>query len=266
MPKEGFIERALYMNSARKSAVQSDPINPFMIETVHNLRRHQDLVSNAVARSLQNPATPSPYEAKTIARGVAVNVRILPTEVLSPSWFNRRGLISMVGELSSSAMWNDILQKMPRTKKEEQQIQENNIDLELAALNIAINNSGFVTSAVTLGLLGAAMGSRVKYSGRHIFNLFNKDFATTIGNRYQTRAGSVDEFMERVSELIPNPDTHDSVNGNTLYHELVKHNTFEGTRRTCPARYLTLLSLQQWGRILDTDAAYRQRFMEAVSK
>ncbi len=266
MPKETIIDRLIARKMRKVAESGPDKRFEFAKRSILQLRSNPTVLTEGVEATLQYPVTsPSDEVWKTLV-GATLNMRIMASELLTPRWMSKKGLVTAVGELSSSALWEKVLQNLPRTEEDTAAIGGEEINVGEVAKMISLNDSTFITSAIVLGLLAAADGKMVKYIPRSSIHLLNTDFARAIGERYSSRAGSYEEFDERLQELVPNPDTSDSFGGNTLFHELSQHQAFTGPRgRKCPSRYITLLTLQQWGRQLDT-AIYKERFKQTITR
>lgn len=194
----------------------------------------------------------------------------------APSWMSPIGVFSLASELSSESLWESLLSKAdPGIAQGVAQ----ELYFDPPGRTLARNNAKFITSAITLGLLGAAIGTTVnECSQPNDSSPLNTAFASEIGQRYQTPATDIDEYVQRVLELIPNPDVTKADGEGTLLQYLIKNNAFERPRKPferprfeepkndnrCPAIYLTRLLLEQWGRQLHTDDVYRERFRTTV--
>ncbi len=272
MPKESFGKQvliALARDPARSSPVMSDyPTKEGIIGFVREVQKDGTNIQSTVANVLADEIATSPTTRRRIKLGVARNIRLLPTALAMPSWMQRSGLIQMTSELTSPSVWENLIPGSSLAKKiDEGTERKDDTRTEDIARQISESNAGFATSALTLGLLAAAIGPSVKYTFRNRYIAPIKgDFVVSIGNRYPGRAKTPDEFIERVRELIPNPDTEDPRAEGTLIHALIAHEVFGSSKRRCPAIPFVRSMLEQWGRQLDTDEAYRERLKQTLTK
>lgn len=189
---------------------------------------------------------------------------VLPLAV--PNWMNHRGLYNVANEISSTGLWEYLLETVPEDTLAK-------VGKELIykpyAETFAVNNARFMTTAIVLGLAASACGTRIAECINPVKGAtpINTKFALHIGERFPDAPGDIDEFMSRVKTLIPNPDETQADAAGTLIHELVQNDTFVGTKsgKHCPAVKLTGMLFEQWGRHLHTDKVYQEHFKKEVS-
>lgn len=234
---------------------------------IHSLHGDPAKVTSTVRQILSHQIAPPPREASfQVFNKMTFTIDYDGIGKAVPPWMNRLGVLSLASELSSQSVWKSLLEKTsPDIQQDIAQEHDDGVyDLERI---LALKNANFVTAGITLGLLGAAVGTAID----RCFLLqdqspLNTTFASEIGRKYPTPAADIDEYMQRVLELVPNPDTTKPDSEGTLLHYLINNDAFKAPRsdNKCPAIYLTRLFFEQWGRQLHTDEEYRERFETTI--
>lgn len=234
---------------------------------IQSFRRTPESVTSTLKKVLKEelPRT-DPIDAAVIFDKMEQNLNNQEIEKAIPPWMSREGVFSIASELSSESFWELLLQEADLDTSRNV---GRETSLAYPGRKIATNNALFVTSAIVLGLLGAAVGTAVDHCS-HPSNVskLKTAYASEIGERYPEPPADTDEYMQRVLELVPNPDAVKPNGKESLFHYLVKHDAFEGprTKKDCPAVFFTRLLLDQWGRQLHTDEVYRERFKKTITK
>jgi hypothetical protein len=230
---------------------------------IHSLRSEPARVQSAISTVLVGEAGSIPLnESDAVYKGLGYTINHFESREVTPRWMNSRGLYAVVGEISSSPVWEKLL------SGEEQPV-EKRLSTEYRSAHvptgIAISNAPFLTSAVSLGLLAAATGNDVSACIDDDRPPLNTNYALEIGAKYQIPAIDTEDFMSRVDELIPNPEIDPGNKEGTLISYFITNDTFRRSGGTCPAIFLTQLMLEEWGQHLHNDKVYRERFKTAIT-
>lgn len=231
------------------------------------LRKDPSIVTIALEDALHKGPMPiDDDDAKEIKKGMRRNISPRQVSKRVPQWMHPDGIPSAAGELTAPGLWYPVLQAI-RPEDARQQVKADDEGDALLASIFAINNSRFMTSAVTLGLYSAAIGEGTEsIVPRFRRRRLNTSFVGELGKRFGTPAEDGDEFLERVQSLVPNPDTDDPQGKDTLFKTFVEKKIFSAKDNYCPATHLSKTIMHQWGRQLATDPVYQERFRRLVSE
>ncbi len=222
-----------------------------------------DMIASVVGDSLHATGITSPIinsEKLFKEFGETINLHVVQT--LTPRWMDYLGIYQIASDITPVAVWRDIFLKTPVEMVEglETELQTDNL-----AGTFAQNNKRFSTSALALGLLGAALGTGVEkcIKGSDSSGL-NTAFAVEIGKHFDTPSNNLLTFMQRTEELLPDPTTLKENKKNSLLTYLQKNKTFGDVKEGCPARTFTKVILGEWGRTLHRDEIYRNHFRRTM--
>lgn len=237
---------------------------PETTKFIHSLQLHPDKVDDAISAVLKEKKIVPFTEPQTVIDSMGLNIDHYSTPDVLPPWMNQKGLYTAVGEISASPVWQTLLSEVNPTMQEKVTAELRNGD---PAKLIALSNARFLTSALTLGLLATATGNSIAKCINTDRSQLDTTFALQIGATYENPPSDINEYMTRVDELLPNPETTSADEEGTLFTYLTNHHTFKsphsGSR--CPAAYFTRLMLESWGRQLHTDDIYRERFKRRIT-
>lgn len=228
---------------------------------IYAVQNQPELVANAV-RNVLRQDTPIPSdESRVVVNLITWSVDYGGARRTSPPWLNVGGLFKMASEVSASPVWSNLMTPDVRPKLELE------LNTDMPEQRIAKANATFVTSAITLGLLAAATGDNVENCIQLDRNPLNSEFARQLGYKYHNPPQDIEEYMDRISELIPDPDVADTDSSDTLLHYFTEYNAFTArkTLKRCPATHLTRQILDEMGRQLHNNDEYRERFKATIT-
>jgi hypothetical protein len=220
------------------------------------------ITRDVTKRTLHEGSRPRLRESYLVGNNIEerVDVRFLPT---MPTWLDPVGVSAAAADLAPSAFWYNLLLTLPDEPGSLRQDIEAYSSFGHFSQIIAEENSKFMSPIICVALLAVAEGPAFVYREKR------PAFANAISNRYTTVADSPEVFFDRLKVLVPNPDEPRESDSLTLIEYLKNYDMFRVEReegyRKCPARLLTELMVQQWGRQLRTDPDYRERFMGMVT-
>ncbi|HUQ85314.1 MAG TPA: hypothetical protein VM077_03225 [Candidatus Limnocylindrales bacterium] len=199
----------------------------------------------------------NPLESAITSVGMAYNLGTLEIRSATPRWMSRKGLIRQAKDMSSSKVWKSLVELENEGKKHR----------AITPFIIAVNNSRLLTTAIVLGEFAAAIGPDVTRIVRTNNLGHFTELAESVGSQYPGPANDIDDFMDRLKSLVPNPHRADSKGEGTLFNYFLTYKAFKGRGDySCPAVKLTHQMLEQWGRQLDTDPVYLERFRKEISR
>jgi hypothetical protein len=220
------------------------------------------------------PPRRSVAEALLVKQKVGANISYGKARHHSPEWMDVNGVYRMASELTASPFWQLVFQEADDVIQATPNAGYIRADYRRAAEAISVSNADTMTSAVVGGLLAAAIGSGAEQILQPEGRLIRTGFVAEIGASVGSPARNVDEFMNRIEKLIPDPAAPDPGDADlTLNSALQRSLTFTTpkarkvpvTGRYCAAVDFTATMFDEWGRLLATPA-YEARFRRTVAK
>jgi hypothetical protein len=234
------------------------------------------IVSDNLRAVLQGgPPRRSLTEALFVKRKVGANIDPVQARRCAPGWMNVDGVYKMSSELSAAPFWQSVFQDADEVIQATPNAGYIRANYRQAAQAISVSNADTMTSAVVAGILAAAIGPGAEQVLQPEGRLIRTGFVGEIGASVGRPARDVDEFMDRMRRLVPDPDAPAAAGeaDSTLYSALQRNLAFTTpqarkvpvTGRYCAAGDFTAVMFDEWGRMF-AKPAYESRFRRAVTR